>query len=157
MRASPRRANAHGTGTLGPIEEPVRRFLTRYSWPGNIRQLRNAMQRAAVLVDGDTVRISSLPDQILAEVGEETVEVADTVQSDADASNGSSAEAAEDGAPGEGGLGISVGTSIADAERRLIEATLESFEGDKKSTAEVLGVSLRTLYNRLNEYEQDTP
>ena len=50
------------------------------------------------------------------------------------------------------GLQIRVGSSIADSERRLILATLDQLEGDKKRTAEVLGISLKTLYNRLNVY-----
>jgi DNA-binding NtrC family response regulator len=45
-----------------------------------------------------------------------------------------------------------VGTSLSEAERRLILATLERFEGDKRRTAQVLGISLTTLYNRLNQY-----
>jgi two-component system, NtrC family, response regulator AtoC len=51
------------------------------------------------------------------------------------------------------GLLIKVGTSIAEAERRLVLATLEHFEGDKKKAADVLKISLKTLYNRLNEYK----
>jgi two-component system, NtrC family, response regulator AtoC len=45
-----------------------------------------------------------------------------------------------------------VGTSIAEAERRLILATLEHFEGDKKKAADTLQISLKTLYNRINQY-----
>jgi len=48
-----------------------------------------------------------------------------------------------------------VGTPIAEAERRLILATLEHCDGDKKKAAEVLKISLKTLYNRLNEYKAD--
>jgi DNA-binding NtrC family response regulator len=54
-------------------------------------------------------------------------------------------------------LAIRVGTSIADAERTLILATLEHYDGQKERTAAVLGVSLKTLYNRLKEYAVDTP
>jgi len=50
-------------------------------------------------------------------------------------------------------LGIEVGMSIEDAERRLVVATLERTSGDKKRAAEVLGISLKTLYNRLNAYK----
>jgi len=50
------------------------------------------------------------------------------------------------------GLVLKVGTSIAEAERRLVLATLEHFEGDKKKTAAMLKISLKTLYNRLNVY-----
>jgi two-component system response regulator AtoC len=49
-------------------------------------------------------------------------------------------------------LTLKVGVSIAEAERRLIVATLESCENDKKKASEILGISLKTLYNRLNEY-----
>ncbi|MBT8078659.1 MAG: sigma-54 dependent transcriptional regulator [Gammaproteobacteria bacterium] len=51
--------------------------------------------------------------------------------------------------------GIRVGRSIADVERDLINATLEHFDGDKKAAAASLGISLKTLYNRLKEYETD--
>jgi DNA-binding NtrC family response regulator len=53
----------------------------------------------------------------------------------------------------ESDLGIEVGMSISDAERRLVMATLERTSGDKKRAAEVLGISLKTLYNRLNAYK----
>jgi DNA-binding NtrC family response regulator len=49
-------------------------------------------------------------------------------------------------------LQFRVGASIADVEHRLIMATLDAYAGNKRKTAEVLGVSLKTLYNRLNTY-----
>jgi DNA-binding NtrC family response regulator len=52
-------------------------------------------------------------------------------------------------------LVVRVGTSIAEAERRVILATLEQCEGDKKKAADILGISLKTLYNRLNEYKSE--
>jgi DNA-binding NtrC family response regulator len=53
----------------------------------------------------------------------------------------------------ENDLNLKVGTSLSDAERRLIMATLNQAGGDKKKAAEILGISLKTLYNRLNEYK----
>jgi len=50
---------------------------------------------------------------------------------------------------------IAIGTSMAEAERQLILATLEHFNQQKERTAAALGVSLKTLYNRLKEYSQD--
>jgi DNA-binding NtrC family response regulator len=47
---------------------------------------------------------------------------------------------------------VQVGTSLADIERHFILATLERFGGDKRKAAEVLGISLKTIYNRLNNY-----
>ncbi|MGH7818864.1 MAG: helix-turn-helix domain-containing protein, partial [Candidatus Binatia bacterium] len=52
---------------------------------------------------------------------------------------------------------LAVGTSLADADRQLILATLEKYGGNKKKTAEVLGISLKTLYNRLRAYESQGP
>ncbi len=52
-------------------------------------------------------------------------------------------------------LHFQVGTSIAEVERRLIMATLELHGGNKRKTADILGVSLKTLYNRLNTYRED--
>ena len=49
-------------------------------------------------------------------------------------------------------LQVRVGSSIAEAERRLILATLEHLDGDKSKAASLLGISLKTLYNRLNVY-----
>jgi len=56
----------------------------------------------------------------------------------------------ESGAPRS--LHFQVGASISDVEHRLIMATLDAYAGNKRKTAEVLGVSLKTLYNRLNTY-----
>jgi len=63
----------------------------------------------------------------------------------------------EPGTPlfGADGEKLAAGMSIGEAERRLIELTLSHFDGDKKKTAKALGVSLKTLYNRLNQYADD--
>lgn len=52
---------------------------------------------------------------------------------------------------------IAVGTPLAEAQRKLIEATLEHFDGDKRAAAHALGVSLKTLYNRLELYRDHGP
>ncbi|HMB73915.1 MAG TPA: helix-turn-helix domain-containing protein, partial [Gammaproteobacteria bacterium] len=53
--------------------------------------------------------------------------------------------------------GLQAGRTIADVERDLIYATLKQLDGDKKAAAASLGISLKTLYNRLNDYEKDRP
>ena len=63
------------------------------------------------------------------------------------------AAAAEIAAGGDAILQVKVGSSIADAERRLILATLDACEGNKDQAAKILGISLKTLYNRLNSYK----
>jgi DNA-binding NtrC family response regulator len=60
-------------------------------------------------------------------------------------------------APEPGTLMVRVGTPLAEVERMLILATLQRFGNHKEKTAAALGVSLKTLYNRLKEYAQDTP
>ena len=98
--------------------------LRNHPWPGNVRELQNVVQRAFILADEEIT-----PDCLPTEMGGE--------------------------APLAGpNLHLKVGTSLEDAERRLILATLDQYEGDKKTTAEVLGISLKTLYNRLNQYAQ---
>jgi DNA-binding NtrC family response regulator len=101
--------------------------LERYDWPGNVRELKNAIHRAFILSD-EEVTTACLPGEVGAP------------------------------APSLGGAGtpqLKVGTSLDEAERQLILATLEHFEGDKKKAADVLGISLKTLYNRLNLYKRD--
>jgi two-component system, NtrC family, response regulator HydG len=49
-------------------------------------------------------------------------------------------------------VGVRVGRTVEDVERELIESTVEHFDGDKKQAADVLGISLKTLYNRINSY-----
>jgi DNA-binding NtrC family response regulator len=99
--------------------------LRSHAWPGNVRELRNVVQRAFIVAE-DVIGPDALPLR-------------------------SSAAAEPEPVPGQG-LVIHPGTPIAEAERRLILATLEHCDRDKKKAAEVLGISLKTLYNRLNEY-----
>jgi DNA-binding NtrC family response regulator len=96
--------------------------LRALSWPGNVRELENAVERAAILAD-EAIDAEALP---RPHPGEAIAE---------DAS-----------------LSVRVGTPLEDIERRMILATLESLDGNKRRTAELLGISLKTLYNRLSVY-----
>ncbi|MDB5814710.1 MAG: Fis family transcriptional regulator [Rhodocyclales bacterium] len=97
--------------------------LSAHSWPGNVRELRNYVQRAYIMSDDKLVETSSVPLQI------------------------SSAKP-----PSGSNVVVPVGTSLAETDRQLILATLEQCGGVKKRAAEILGISLKTLYNRLEEY-----
>lgn len=99
--------------------------LKSYSWPGNVRQLKNVVHRAFIMAD-DVIDVDCLPERITGRT----------------ASNST------------GALALPVGTTIAEAERQLIRATLDYYKEDKKRTAEALGISLKTLYNRLNAYRE---
>ncbi|HXX48034.1 MAG TPA: sigma-54 dependent transcriptional regulator [Myxococcota bacterium] len=107
--------------------------LRAHSWPGNVRELRNAVQRAFILADGD--------------LGPEALN--SLVASPAPRAAGSAVPA------GDGVVPIEVGSTLDDSEKRLILATLEHCKGNKNETARLLGISLKTLYNRLNVYRAE--
>ena len=96
--------------------------LRAQPWPGNVRELRNAVQRAYILADRQ-IQVSTTPVTAPAPVHR-----------------------------ADGALSFGVGTSLADAQRELIMATLEQCAGDKRRAAHTLGISLKTLYNRLELY-----
>ena len=112
-------------GTQKRITPEVMARFERYTWPGNVRELKNVIERAYILADEEIE-----PGHIPTDVGVPEVELPE-----------------QSAAPP-----LKVGTSLADAERRLIMATLTHFAGDKRRAAETLGISLKTLYNRLNSY-----
>ncbi len=99
--------------------------LAQYRWPGNVRELRNVLQRAYVMTAGAEIGDQWLPRDVLV-----------------------------DPVPGidAGTLQVPVGTPLAAVERQLILATLQRYGNQKERTAAALGVSLKTLYNRLKEY-----
>ena len=96
--------------------------IRQYSWPGNVRELRNAVHRAFLLADDDLNLRAVVGKSVSASSGAEQT------------------------------LRIPVGTNLADAERWMIIATLRKCGGNKTRAAALLGVSLKTLYNRLNAY-----
>ncbi len=112
-------------GTSKRFSGTAKVHLRQLPWPGNVRELKNAVERAAILVD-DILEPDVLP----------ALDRTQLAHTDASST-----------------LQVRIGSSIEDAERRLIQATLIELEGDKKRASEVLGISLKTLYNRLNVYE----
>jgi DNA-binding NtrC family response regulator len=118
--------NAQGR-TQKRLSAAARMTLIRHSWPGNVLELKNCIERAFIL--GDTV-----------------LELAPLIQN--------SATRDEDAASEGERLNIRVGSRIYDMERSLIVATLDYFKGNKRRAADALGCSLKTLYNKLNGYSQ---
>lgn len=98
--------------------------MRAYSWPGNIRELKNTVHRAFIMAD-------------------ELIEI----PSPSSNTDGKRPPLAS------GYLNLWIGTSLADAQREIILATLDHFNGDKQQTAQVLGISPKTLYNRLLAYQ----
>jgi DNA-binding NtrC family response regulator len=111
-------------GTKKTLSPQVLDELAAHAWPGNVRELRNYVQRAFILAD-------------------RTLEAAPK--------SASAPAAAESAGPV---VSIPVGTTLADADKQLILATLQQCGGVKTQSAELLGISVKTLYNRLGEYRQ---
>ena len=159
----------HFLGIIGAQEGQAKRFspaaltqLGAYRWPGNVRELRNAVQRAYVMARGDLVDTSWLP-QAAARPAAGDTSTAPNTDARLDSLASPLAHSAPlapvgdaaDGAPGGPLLMLPIGISLAQAERTLILATLRHFRHHKERTAAVLGISLKTLYNRLKEYAAD--
>lgn len=116
---------------LNESEGTVKRFsasaldaLSKHHWPGNLRELRNVVYRSFIMANS-VIEESNFPKEITAP--RQAMGSCFTVR---------------------------VGTSVAEVERNLIMATLDQCEGKKEKAAEILGVSVKTLYNRLKDYEE---
>ncbi|PIE24701.1 MAG: hypothetical protein CSA62_02390 [Planctomycetota bacterium] len=113
------------------LEPEAMRLLRAYSWPGNVRELRNLLQRAALLTREACIS-AELLSPWLGELPSESPPL--------EAESGASIEAF-------------VGCKLRDVEDALILATLADQAGNRTATARVLGISPRTLYNRLQALE----
>ena len=100
--------------------------LGAHDWPGNVRELKNFVQRSFILADDGLLSTPVAPVSMSLGFRGATEVVS-----------------------------IAMGTSLAEAERKLIYATLKRYNGVKRRTAQVLGISSKTLYNRLEEYNAD--
>jgi two-component system, NtrC family, response regulator AtoC len=143
-------------GTSKSFTPPALERLSAYRWPGNVRELRNVVQRAYVMASGNSINEEWLPDDPHGANSAYATSLTAPTRA-AGSAGAATAPAATPVAAGSAGpsITIPIGTSMADAERQLILATLEHFNQQKERTAAALGVSLKTLYNRLKEYAAD--
>jgi two-component system, NtrC family, response regulator AtoC len=149
----------HFLAAICEQEGEVRRFtpaalaaLVEYPWPGNVRELRNAVQRAYVMAQGDVIDETWLPSSGDASGMSGWGPLGGVHE--APAAHAPAAPAADMPAVAEGvpSITLPIGSSVAQAERALMLATLRHFNHHKERTAAALGISLKTLYNRLKEY-----
>jgi len=112
--------NARNNRTVAAVDDRAMRILERYSWPGNVRELRNVMERATIVADGRFIEAKDLPTLV------------------------------DSGHSGQPGTGLQAGTTVEEAERQLIQLTLQHTNDNKTRAAELLGISLKTLHNKLN-------
>src|SRR6202048_4565466 len=112
---------------VAAVSEAVLNLFNNYSWPGNVRELRNCLERAVIVCDGGMIETKHLPPGF----GQAPLR---TAANDPDA------------------VRLGVGTTVEEAEKMLILKTLEATSNNKTRAAEILGISLKTLHNKLKEY-----
>jgi len=115
--------NGRNQRSIAGVDREAMRMLEQYAWPGNVRELRNVIERATIIAPGPFIEPKHLP-PILAE----EPPVAQQPQ-----------------------MALAPGTTVEEAERRLIMMTLEHTRDNKTRAAEILGISLKTLHNKLNK------
>jgi transcriptional regulator with PAS, ATPase and Fis domain len=111
---------------VGGLTEQAAAILERYHWPGNVRELRNVIERATIVSRSELIGPADLPPL-----------------------------SAEARAPMAGGPVLAAGLTVDEAERQLIELTLQHTGGNKTRAAEMLGISLKTLHNKLNRMKEE--
>ncbi len=112
---------------VATVSEAVLNAFKNYSWPGNVRELRNTLERAVIVCEGAVVETKHLPPGFGHAPVRPSADDADSIR-------------------------VGVGTTVGEAERLLIIKTLESTNNNKTRAAEILGISLKTLHNKLKEY-----
>ncbi len=124
----------------------VMEALCRHDWPGNVRELRNALERAVIVAGAGTIQMAQLPLNLqsraqVAAVGGGAISFAQPVVA-----------VAPPRPESDDVVRITVGTTVEDAEKSLILRTLGHTKNNKTRAADILGISLKTLHNKLKEY-----
>src|SRR5688500_17645113 len=120
--------NARNGKSVTAVEPAAMKTLEQYHWPGNVRELRNVVERAVILASGEFIEMKHLPPLVT-----ESPDVIKPVVS------------------------LAPGTTVEEAERQLILMTLEHTRDNKTRAAEILGISLKTLHNKLNKLRGRVP
>jgi DNA-binding NtrC family response regulator len=122
---------------VSDVSQPVHEAFSRHNWPGNVRELRNVLERAVILSGEGSIEMKHLP----AMFQNQTSALAPAVATQDPAA-----------APSRDSVQFPIGTTVEDAEKGLILRTLEHTKNNKTRAAEILGISLKTLHNKLKEY-----
>jgi transcriptional regulator with PAS, ATPase and Fis domain len=112
------------------VHPDVMELFTGYSWPGNVRELRNVLERAVILAGEGTITPNHLPQDFGVPAGARPAQ--QIVEPDV--------------------VRLPVGTTVSEAEKALIQLTLQHTKNNKTRAADILGISLKTLFNKLKEY-----
>jgi DNA-binding NtrC family response regulator len=111
-------------------EPQVLEAFARHSWPGNVRELRNVLERAVIIAGEGPITLAHLPHDFGAPAGSRPAVAVNDPDS----------------------VRLNVGTTVSEAEKALIQLTLRHTKNNKTRAAEILGISLKTLFNKLKEY-----
>src|SRR5205823_5240403 len=126
---------------VAEISPTVFEALEKHNWPGNVRELRNVLERAVILAGEGTIEVKHLPVFLQDRPAAASAAAAEPLE----------AAPADDA----GAIKFQVGTTVEQAEKGLILRTLEHTRNNKTRAAEILGISLKTLHNKLKEYNGD--
>jgi two-component system response regulator HydG len=135
--------------TILGFSPEVHQILNNYPWPGNVRELENIVERAVSLGQTQTVELSDLPPRLKLESVERAVSLGQTQTIEL----GTLLYRYPNPPMSENYLAIPIGTSLDEIEQVVLEKTLLKTKGDKKAAARLLGISLSSLYNKLNRKE----
>jgi len=125
--------------------------LKNYNWPGNVRQLRNCLERAVLLANDNRITLNELP----PEVARPLVTAANMPLMTAPRNNNGGSDAASNGNDSSTSSNAPTPASLREVERQQILSALEQTNWHRGKTAEVLGISPSTLYRRLRDYGLD--
>ena len=130
-----------------PVSAEALSALTAHAWPGNVRELENAMHRSVLLASGPDIGV----DAIMLPDASGNLAMPSTLS---EASSVSSSDASVTATDEEVKAGL-VGKTVAEVERDLIIDTLKHCLGNRTHAANILGISIRTLRNKLNQYNSE--
>lgn len=112
--------------TVENIDPDFIEALRQYEWPGNVRELRNVVNRAFIMARTNVLTVECLPDKLLGQRKRRS----------------------------KNAVTIPLGQPMEEVERIVIEETLHMTDGDRRKTAEILGISYKTLYNKTKKYKK---